>query len=115
MARQPKLRKKNSYWMTKADGTGTYFGKVALVPHADARRSFIDHLKAAAETVKQRRAAVTVEVLCDLHLAWLKDNRSEDLYKQRQYLSFPSLRSHFLADLAELASHWRMRITPGIR
>ena len=40
MARQPKLRKKNGYWMTKAGGTETYFGKVAHVPYAYARRLF---------------------------------------------------------------------------
>jgi integrase len=86
MARQPKLRKKNGYWMTKAGGTETYFGKVAVLPYADARRLFLDHLKAVAGRAKQRRAAITVEVLCDLHLDWVRDNRSEDLYKQRQYL-----------------------------
>jgi len=86
MARQPKLRKKNGYWMTKAGGTETYFGKVATLPHADARRLFLDHLKAVAQGKQQRRAAIPVEVLCELHLDWLRDNRSEDLYKQRQYL-----------------------------
>jgi integrase len=86
MARQPKLRKKNGYWMTKAGGAETYFGKVAVVPHADARRLFLDHLKAVAEGKQQRRAAITVEVFCDLHLDWLQANRSQGLYKQRQYL-----------------------------
>ena len=86
MARLPKLRKKNGYWMTKAGGAETYFGKVAILPYADARRLFLDHLKAVADHKKQRRAAITVEMLCDLHLDWLRDNRSEDLYKQRQYL-----------------------------
>jgi integrase len=86
MARQAKLRKKNGYWMTKAGGTETYFGKVNAVPYADARRSFLDHLKNATESKRQRKAAITVEVLCDLHLDWLKVNRSVALYKQRQYL-----------------------------
>src|SRR5262245_60162436 len=86
MARLPKLRKKNGYWMTKAGGTETYFGKIALLSYADARRLFLDHLKAVARHNKPRRAAITVEMLCDLHLDWLRDNRSEDLYKQRQYL-----------------------------
>lgn len=86
MPRPAKLRKKNGYWMTKAGGAETYFGKVAALPHADARRLFLDYLKAVADRSKQRRAAITVEVLCDLHLDWLKDNRSHDLYKQRQYL-----------------------------
>ncbi len=83
MPRQPKLRKKNGYWMTKAGGTETYFGKVRDVPHADARRLFLDHLKTVSGP---RQTAVSAEVLCDLHLDWLQKNRSEDLYKQRQYL-----------------------------
>ena len=86
MARQPKLRKKNGYWMTKAGGTETYFGKVAVLPYRDARKLFLDHLKAVAGRDKLRRAAVTVEVLCDRHLDWLQKNRSLDLYRQRQYL-----------------------------
>ena len=86
MARLPKLRKKNGYWMTKAGGSETYFGKVTVLPHAEARRLFLDHLKAVAQRHPQRQAAMTVEVLCDRHLDWLKDNRSEALYKQRQYL-----------------------------
>jgi len=86
MARQPKLRKKNGYWMTKAGGAETYFGKTDRLSFADARRLFLDHLKAVAEQKPQRRAAVTVEMLCDLHLDWLQANRSRDLYKQRQYL-----------------------------
>jgi integrase len=86
MAQPAKLRKKNGYWMTKAGGRETYFGKVAMLPYADARRLFLDHLKTGAERVKQRRAAITAEVLCDLHLDWVRDNRSEALYKQRQYL-----------------------------
>lgn len=86
MARLPKLRKKNGYWMTKAGGTETYFGKVAIVSHTDARRLFLDHLKAVAERKEPGRTPVTVEVVCDLHLDWLKNNRSQDLYKQRQYL-----------------------------
>jgi integrase len=86
MARQPKLRKKNGYWMTKAGGTETYFGKVGNILYVDARRLFLDHLKAAAERKQQRRAAITAEVLCDLHLDWLQKNRSADLYKQRRYL-----------------------------
>jgi len=53
MARLPKLRKKNGYWMTKAGGTETYFGKVAILPYADARRLFLDHLKAVADHKKQ--------------------------------------------------------------
>jgi integrase len=72
--------------MTKAGGTEAYFGKVGLVPHADARKLFLDHLKSAAETRRQRSAAITVEMLCDFHLDWLLSNRSQDLYKQRQYL-----------------------------
>jgi integrase len=86
MARPPKLRKKNGYWMTKAGGTETYFGKVAALPYRDARRLFLDHLKNAAEHPQKRRPAMATEVLCDLHLDWLRKNRSEDLYKQRQYL-----------------------------
>ena len=35
MARLPKLRKKNGYWMTKAGGTETYFGKVVRLAYAD--------------------------------------------------------------------------------
>jgi integrase len=86
MPRLPKLRKKNGYWMTKAGGTETYFDKVAVLPYADARRLFLDHLKVVSDHNKQRRVAITVEMLCDLHLDWLRENRSEDLYKQRQYL-----------------------------
>jgi integrase len=86
MARPPKLRKKNGYWMTKAGGTETYFGKVNRLSHADARRLFLDHLQALSEHKTVRRAAVTVEILCDRHLDWLHKNRSHDLYKQRQYL-----------------------------
>jgi integrase len=82
----PKLRKKNSYWMTKAGGRETYFGKVELVPHADARKLFLDHLKSIAENRAPRSPAMTVEMLCDFHLDWLQSNRSQELYKQRQYL-----------------------------
>jgi integrase len=109
MARLPKLRKKNGYWMTKAGGTETYFGKVAILPYADARRLFLDHLKAVADHKKQRRAAITVAMLCDLHLDWLRDNRSEDLYKQRQYLlskwcDFPVGQGRDKALLGDLAA-----------
>jgi len=83
MARQAKLRKKNGYWMTKAGGREAYFGKVKDVAHADARRLFLDHLKNISV---RRKAAISSEVLCDLHLDWLQKERSEDLYKQRQYL-----------------------------
>ncbi|OAI45575.1 hypothetical protein AYO44_12805 [Planctomycetaceae bacterium SCGC AG-212-F19] len=83
MARQPKLRKKNGYWMTKAGGSETYFGKVRDLPHAEARRLFLDHLKAVS---RPQKTAISSEVLCDLHLDWLEKERSEDLYKQRQYL-----------------------------
>ena len=86
MARPPKLRKKNGYWMTKAGGTETYFGKVAKTPHADARRLFLDHLQSLSDGKPKRRAAITAEILCDRHLDWLGKNRSEDLYKQRRYL-----------------------------
>jgi hypothetical protein len=86
MARPAKLRKKNGYWMTKAGGTEAYFGKVALVPYGDARKQFLDHLRDVASRRQKGRAAITVEVLCDLHLDWLQSNRSNDLYKQRQYL-----------------------------
>ena len=71
MARQPKLRKKNGYWMTKAGGTETYFGKVTLLPHADARRRFFAHLKTVAENKKQPHPAMSVAMLCDMHLGWL--------------------------------------------
>jgi len=83
MPRQAKLRRKNGYWMTKAGGSETYFGKVRDVPHADARRLFLDHLKNVSTP---RKSAISTEVLCDLHLDWLQKNRSQDLYKQRQYL-----------------------------
>jgi hypothetical protein len=64
MARPPKLRKKNGYWMTKAGVTETYFGKVNRLSHADARRLFLDHLHALSEHKTVRRAAITVEILC---------------------------------------------------
>jgi integrase len=86
MARQAKLRKKNGYWMTKAGGTESYFGKVQDVPHADARRLFLDHLKSISDVRRRRKTAISSEVLCDMHLDWLKEERSVDLYKQRQYL-----------------------------
>jgi integrase len=86
MARPPKLRKKNGYWMTKAGGCETYFGKVAVVPFKDARLLFLEHLKNTAGHRQKRTAAISSEMLCDLHLDWLQKNRSEDLYKQRQYL-----------------------------
>ena len=41
MPRLPKLRKKNSYWMTKAGGTETYFGKVAAFPAEQAFRMIL--------------------------------------------------------------------------
>ncbi len=86
MPRLPKLRKKNGYWMTKAGGVETYFGKIDLLPYADARRLFLDHLKAVADGRQRRRAAISVEFLCDQHLDWLQANRSRALCKQRQYL-----------------------------
>jgi integrase len=86
MARQAKLRKKNGYWMTKAGGAEIYFGKATLVPYAEARRLFLDHIKAVADNRHRRGGAITAEVLCDLHLDWIQANRSEELYKQRQYL-----------------------------
>jgi integrase len=72
--------------MTKAGGTETYFGKADRVPYADARRAFADHLKNLADHRRIRRAALSAEVLCDLHLDWLHKERSPALYKQRQYL-----------------------------
>ena len=68
----PKLRKKNGYWMTKAGGTETYFGKVADVAHADARRLFFDHLKAVADEGTADGPPSPWKSLCDLHLDWLK-------------------------------------------
>src|ERR1700736_4741461 len=55
VARQAKLRKKNGYWMTKAGGSEIYFGKVDIVPYADARRLFVDHLKAIADPRRRRK------------------------------------------------------------
>jgi integrase len=85
MARPPKLRKKNGYWMTKAGGTETYFGKVRVLPHADAKQLFLNHLKSVSESKPARSAAVTAEMLSDFHLEWIQANRSEDLFKQRQH------------------------------
>lgn len=86
MARPAKLRKKNGYWMTKAGGSETYLGKIADVSYTDARRLFLDHLKSTTDQRRTRKAALSSEVLCDLHLDWLQKERSRDLYKQRQYL-----------------------------
>jgi integrase len=109
MARPPKLRKKNGYWMTKAGGTETYFGKVSKIPYADARRLFLEHLQSLSDGEPKRRAALTAEILCDRHLDWLEKNRSADLYKQRQYLlsmwcDFEVGRGRDRAPVAELAA-----------
>jgi len=83
MPRAPKLRKKNGYWMTKAGGGETYFGKVTEVVFKDARDAFLAHVKASGTSRKM--AVVTIEVVCDLHLEWVAKERSLALYKQRKY------------------------------
>src|SRR5580704_11297356 len=87
MPRPPKLRKKNGYWMTKAGGSETYFGKVADVPYDQAREKFREHL-GTVRSDRPRKVVVTCDEVCDRHLDWLVKNRSQDLYKQRRtYLS----------------------------
>lgn len=83
MPRPSKLRKKNGYWMTKAGGKETYFGKVSDVPYADARDQFREHLGSIGDK-RTRKVAVTCDEVCDRHLDWLLNNRSKALYSQRR-------------------------------
>jgi hypothetical protein len=70
----------------RVDKLPSDFGKISNIPYAEARKLFLDHLKNVSEGPQQRKAAISCEVLCDLHLDWLQKNRSKDFYKQRQYL-----------------------------
>lgn len=85
MPRSPKLRVKNGYWFTKAGGTsGTYFGRVDEITHNRARELFAIHLKNLSATRSPQRHALTVAMLCDEYLEWLKNHRSERTYEERR-------------------------------
>ena len=84
MPRPAKLRKKNGYWMTKAGGTEKYFGKVADVAYADARKAYSQHLDGLGET-RTVAAVLTCLEICDRHLEWIQKHRSIALYKQRKH------------------------------
>lgn len=85
MARAAKLGTTNvggiTYWVTKAGGKTTYFGRTDEVSRKHAETAFADHLKTIrTETSRQRDLrvgqAVTVWELCDRFNEWTRANRS---------------------------------------
>jgi integrase len=84
MPRVATLRKKNGYWYTAAGGqSGTYFGRVDDVSHADAKAAFAKHLtEITGSTPKGGPTAVAV--LFDAFLTALKASRSSRNYIERK-------------------------------
>jgi integrase len=85
MPRSPKLGRKNGYWYTKAgDPNGVYFGKIGEVPYSTARKLFGEYLRSLQATRHGTNAVPSVAELCDQFLEWVKKNRSERTYDERQ-------------------------------
>jgi len=90
MARPPKLRRHKGYWYTQAGSTaGVYFGRIDQLSFHDAQVLFREYLanitsKQSAGLIEQRSRDVAVAKLCDLHLLWVRSERSDALLKQRK-------------------------------
>ncbi len=88
MPRAAKLRRKEGYWFTQAGGQGgAYFGRIDEVPYAEARKKFGAYLASCKYEQQQARLPVlSVAEICDRHLGFVKNERSDALYKQRKCL-----------------------------
>lgn len=85
MGREAKLREKNGYWYTAANG-GQYFGRRDEVSYAEARKAFLAFLSAKQA---EKSEPLTVASLCRLFVAWLKTHRSErTLEERRRHMEF---------------------------
>jgi integrase len=86
MPRRAALRRAKGYWFTQAgDRHGTYFGRIDEVSYAEAKRRFGEFLAAQKYDRKQQELpTLSVVEICNAHLQFAKDNRSDALYKQRK-------------------------------
>ena len=87
MARAPKLRQHKGYWYTQAGNpAGVYFGRVDDIPYNDAVVQFRDYLADLARPhsapLPQQLRTISVAELCDLHLKWIRAERSTALLQQ---------------------------------
>lgn len=82
MPRQPTLRKHSGQWFTQAGGgPGTYFGPVAKVSYADAKKAFAKHL----ETISAfRLRSEAVAILIDSFLDAVQKHRVDRSYRERK-------------------------------
>jgi hypothetical protein len=84
MPRQATLRRYKGYWYTQAGSRqGIYFGRVDEVPYQEAKRRFGKYLAAQGYATNQLLPTCSVAEVCNGHLQFVQDNRSDALYKQR--------------------------------
>ena len=85
MPRAAKLGRHKGYWYTKTGSrAGVYFGRVGEVPYSEANKQFRKYLNSLSQ--KRRSASLpeqSVAEICDLHLRWVRDERSIALLQQR--------------------------------
>jgi len=88
MPRKPSLRKFKGYWFTQAGSRqGTYFGRTDEVLYSEARQLFGEFLATLKHQQKQTQLPDrSVVEICDRHLQWVQEERSDALYKQRKCL-----------------------------
>ncbi len=85
MPRQAKLRRYKGYWFTQTGSRqGTYFGRIDDVPYEEAKRRFGEYLAAQKHETRNQLPTRSVAEVCDAHLQFVQDNRSDALYKQRK-------------------------------
>ena len=82
MPRPATLRRYKGYWFTQSGSRqGTYFGRVDEVPYKEAKRRFGTYLSAQGYEAKQQRLPTrSVVEICNAHLQFVKENRSDALY-----------------------------------
>jgi len=90
--RSAKLSRNHGYWFTRAGSrAGVYFGKIGEVSFAEAQREFRKYLASLNERrVVTTLPSLSVAEVCDAHLVWAKEERSESLFGQRR-----SILEHF--------------------
>jgi integrase len=82
MPRTAKLGQKNGHWYSEAGGAPRYYGKVGVVSFAEAMRAFRLALT-KSKPGRSKKAAITVEELTEMFLAWLKQHRSQRTHYER--------------------------------
>lgn len=85
MPRLATLRRYRGYWFSQAGSRqGTYFGRIDEVPYQEAKRRFGEFLAGQKHDRQQEFPSHSVAEICNAHLHFVQNNRSDALYKQRK-------------------------------